>query len=223
MTNVLSILRLMSLVYVHDFKVETNSQHQTNTQIESIFNSICRILSNIIRNFNHHLPSHYHTLLAAFRPLLHFHRKQEVSFKESSSSSEQFTRHLLSKLFGGCRLSTDAADNLARLFSTIASKSHTTRTHKPKHDLNTSQWTLKAVSKHFSPLLIEYSFIQSSPKNLNNLSHLQPGIYALLDSTTDFEREFVLRQLDYSPAAKSVFKLLVQEWERTHKYTGGQV
>ncbi|KAG0268279.1 hypothetical protein DFQ27_007130 [Actinomortierella ambigua] len=82
--------------------------------------------------------------------------------------------------------------------------------------------TSKAFSKHAPYLLTEYFRIQSSVVASISLLPLRqallPGLYALMDLCTEWERELMMANLDAT--GKSLLKSLYSDYLKYHKYTG---
>ncbi|KAF9973043.1 hypothetical protein BGZ73_003753 [Actinomortierella ambigua] len=82
--------------------------------------------------------------------------------------------------------------------------------------------TSKAFSKHAPYLLTEYFKIQSSVVASISLLPLRqallPGLYALMDLCSEWERELMMANLDAT--GKSLLKSLYSDYLKYHKYTG---
>lgn len=138
----------------------------------------------------------------------------------------------------GDPLPVECAENFARLLTTLGSKPVTTYNNSSSSsntiDLpsttttgNSASFSIttdasKAFGKHIPYLLMEYFTIQSSvtasirQQSLRNA--LLPGLYALMNLCTDYERELMMSGLDNT--GKVLLKGLYADYLKYHKYTG---
>lgn len=136
----------------------------------------------------------------------------------------------------GDPLPVECAENFARLLTTLGSKPVTTYNNSssnnnsidlPSTTLATGNSSIttdasKAFGKHIPYLLMEYFTIQSSvtasirQQSLRNA--LLPGLYALMNLCTDYERELMMSGLDNT--GKVLLKGLYTDYLKYHKYTG---
>lgn len=141
----------------------------------------------------------------------------------------------------GDPLPVECAENFARLLTTLGSKPVTTYNNSSSSsnaiDLpstttttttgNSASFSIttdasKAFGKHIPYLLMEYFTIQSSvtasirQQSLRNA--LLPGLYALMNLCTDYERELMMCGLDNT--GKVLLKGLYADYLKYHKYTG---
>ncbi|KAG0294484.1 hypothetical protein BGZ96_001079 [Linnemannia gamsii] len=136
----------------------------------------------------------------------------------------------------GDPLPVECAENFARLLTTLGSKPVTTYNNSSSNnnsiDLPSTTPTTgnssittdasKAFGKHIPYLLMEYFTIQSSvtasirQQPLRNA--LLPGLYALMNLCTDYERELMMSGLDNT--GKVLLKGLYTDYLKYHKYTG---
>ena len=139
----------------------------------------------------------------------------------------------------GDPLPVECAENFARLLTTLGSKPVTTYNNSSSSsntiDLpstttttgNSASFSIttdasKAFGKHIPYLLMEYFTIQSSvtasirQQPLRNA--LLPGLYALMNLCTDYERDLMMSGLDNT--GKVLLKGLYADYLKYHKYTG---
>ncbi|KAF9106385.1 hypothetical protein BGX29_009678 [Mortierella sp. GBA35] len=137
----------------------------------------------------------------------------------------------------GDPLPVECAENFARLLTALGSKavstynnsgnnqaidlsSSTTPATSPSFSITTD--ASKAFGKHVPYLLMEYFTVQSSvtasirQQPLRNA--LLPGLYALMNLCTDYERELMMSGLDNT--GKTLLKGLYADYLKYHKYTG---
>ncbi|KAG9068252.1 rRNA primary transcript metabolism protein [Linnemannia hyalina] len=139
----------------------------------------------------------------------------------------------------GDPLPVECAENFARLLTTLGSKPVTTYNNSSSSsntiDLpstatttgNSASFSIttdasKAFGKHIPYLLMEYFTIQSSVTASIRLQPLRnallPGLYALMNLCTDYERELMMSGLDNT--GKVLLKGLYTDYLKYHKYTG---
>ncbi|KAG0272309.1 hypothetical protein BGZ95_011950 [Linnemannia exigua] len=139
----------------------------------------------------------------------------------------------------GDPLPVECAENFARLLTALGSKAVTTYNNSSNNnnaiDLpsttastgSSSTFSIttdasKAFGKHVPYLLMEYFTIQSSvtasirQQPLRNA--LLPGLYALMNLCSDYERELMMSGLDNT--GKTLLKGLYADYLKYHKYTG---
>ncbi|KAG0234857.1 hypothetical protein BGW42_006134 [Actinomortierella wolfii] len=143
-------------------------------------------------------------------------------------------------------LPVECAENFARLLTTLGTKAVMTSSYggggntsmdleppsttadgttaaAPHHRVRQQPLdTSKAFSKHAPYLLTEYFKIQSSVvasiSQLPLRQALLPGLYALMDLCSEWERELMMANLDAT--GKSLLKNLYSDYLKYHKYTG---
>ncbi|KAF8940055.1 hypothetical protein BGZ47_007901 [Haplosporangium gracile] len=141
----------------------------------------------------------------------------------------------------GDPLPVECAENFSRLLTTLGSKPVTTYNNSSNSNSidipssttpttgtgSSSSFSIttdasKAFGKHIPYLLMEYFTIQSSvtasirQQPLRNA--LLPGLYALMNLCTDYERELMMSGLDNT--GKVLLKGLYADYLKYHKYTG---
>ncbi|KAF9421925.1 hypothetical protein BGZ94_008714 [Podila epigama] len=145
--------------------------------------------------------------------------------------SQVTSAHGTSTAIVGDPLPVECAENFARLLTALGSKgvSHSSSHHNSNsesvggsHSFAITTDASKAFGKHAPYILMEYFTIQSSvaasvsQQGLRNA--LLPGLYALLNLCSDWEREMMLVGLDNT--GKMLLKGLYADYLKYHKYTG---
>ncbi|KND01600.1 uncharacterized protein SPPG_03398 [Spizellomyces punctatus DAOM BR117] len=128
-------------------------------------------------------------------------------------------------------LPVTCAENLSRLLVAIGQKA-LTRKHAAGNRTDggitmttmgtSASTTVKPFSKHVPFLLSTIVHIQSSARPFTPAakSALMEGVYALLDLCGDHGRDAVLAGLDAHGGGRPLFKALVGDWEKYHRFTG---
>ncbi|TPX72686.1 hypothetical protein SpCBS45565_g00076 [Spizellomyces sp. 'palustris'] len=128
-------------------------------------------------------------------------------------------------------LPVTCAENLSRLLVAVGQKA-LTRKHAAGNRTDGSimttrigtsaSTTVKPFSKHVPFLLSTIVHIQSSARPFTPAAKaaLMEGVYALLDLCGDHGRDAVLAGLDAHGGGRPLFKALVGDWEKYHRFTG---
>ncbi|KAI9089403.1 Urb2/Npa2 family-domain-containing protein [Phlyctochytrium arcticum] len=129
-------------------------------------------------------------------------------------------------------LPSRCAEDLARLFSGLAQKSTSTSNHPssssslsapgPATLTSAAANTVKPFSKHAPFLLASIIQIQTSsqPITIASKAVLMEGFYALLDLCSDGGREAVLAGLDQHGGGRPLYKAMVADWDKFHRFKG---
>ncbi|KAJ3300507.1 hypothetical protein HK104_011013 [Borealophlyctis nickersoniae] len=171
------------------------------------------------------------TLLFCFRakPILGRHAYVPRTQSGTAGTSDPFLLDPFPALSSHAPLPPSCADNLSRILAGITRKPTTTSTSSSSGSTATTTLastktasSIKPFSKHAPFLVATFVQIQSSsrPLAVDCKAPLMEGIYSMLDLCGDHGREAVLAGLDAHGAGRVVFKGLVADWERYHRYTG---
>jgi hypothetical protein len=105
----------------------------------------------------------------------------------------------------------------------LANETQTTLETSQGRDIKTqSRQFIKPFSKHAPFLLVTFCHVQASkrPFQTECRKELSLGLYSLLDLCNDHGRSFVLAALDANGGGRPIFKALVSDWEKDHRFKG---
>ena len=92
---------------------------------------------------------------------------------------------------------------------------------QPAENVSSSS-SIKPFSKHAPFLISAFIQIQSSrrPFDLQAKKELIQGMYHLLDLCNDHGRSFVLASLEANGGGGPIYKALISDWEKLHRFKG---
>lgn len=196
-----------------------------------VFDVVYRLLIALIRFRKEQLVDVIPAFVGLVKDLLFcFRADSSTAHATRTTTSAPFLPDPFPLLSHHAPLPESCADNLSRLFIAIGQKS-TGATSTPSNPATTTTTpnaatatakTVKPFSKHAPFLVASIVQIQTSLRPFSAASKvaLLEGIYALLDVCEDHGREAVLAGLDANGGGRVVFKALVSDWEKHHRYTG---